>query len=575
MLRICSRTMVSNDLTSLVTGRYFTHQTGLPSLPVPPLQQTCEHYLSLLEPIVEMEELKRTKELVEEFQKAGGVGERLQRSLEMKARNTDNWVSSTTKSIAHILYDSNRVPLVVHSNVGGVFPQMDFKDKDGQTRFVFNDRSCMFYSETLPVEYIGGKPMCMKQYSQMLSSCRIPGLEKDSLVFHGKSSNPPKHIIVVHNSQFFVLDVYNSDGTPLTVDQLYVQLERICNSSPEINAEPVGILTTLDRDSWSKAYISLIKDKINKDSLSTIERSICTVCLDGPMPQASDEMYNTYAGLQIMHGGGSQWNSANRWFDKTLQLIIGEEGAQGFNMSHAAADGTIFMALADYVIASMKKPEKILSPVVPLPKPQKLHFNITPDIKKYIKDAKQNENKIIRCCPSYEAASLRTFRDGRVAAIYSTTSASAAFVKAFDDPKKKNTEKVDLLEKAMKVHRWNTGMAMGGQEVEGHLGGLRMQAVEEEISMPDVFTDISFHKFLDCRLSTSQVTSKSGCLPCASPALLESYDMCYSLTNVDITFVVTAYHTCKENNAAQLIQVLENALLDMRALLAQKPLSKL
>uniref|UniRef100_A0A3P8T3Q0 Carnitine O-acetyltransferase a n=1 Tax=Amphiprion percula TaxID=161767 RepID=A0A3P8T3Q0_AMPPE len=549
---------------SLVTGRYFTHQTGLPSLPVPPLQQTCEHYLSLLEPIVEMEELKRTKELVEEFQKAGGVGERLQRSLEMKARNTDNW---STGYALHFDYDSNRVPLVVHSNVGAVFPQMDFKDKDGQTRFVFNDRSCMFYSETLPVEYIGGKPMCMKQYSQMLSSCRIPGLEKDSLVFHGKSSNPPKHIIVVHNSQFFVLDVYNSDGTPLTVDQLYIQLERICNSSPEINAEPVGILTTLDRDSWSKAYISLIKDKINKDSLSTIERSICTVCLDGPMPQASDEMYNTYAGLQIMHGGGSQWNSANRWFDKTLQ-----------------------------------KPEKILSPVVPLPKPQKLHFNITPDIKKYIKEAKQSMDTIAqnldlrvmvfshygkkvlkdhkispdafiqmaiqlayyRCCPSYEAASLRTFRDGRVAAIYSTTSASAAFVKAFDDPKKK-------------LFIWKTNVifsiyqAISGQEVEGHLIGLSMQAAEEEISMPDVFTDISFHKFLDYRLSTSQVTSKSGCLPCAGPALLESYDMCYSLTNVDITFVVTAYHTCKENNAAQLIQVLENALLDMRALLAQSP----
>lgn len=78
-----------------VTGRYLTHQKGLPGLPVPPLQQTCERYITALEPIVEAEELQRTKELVAEFQKAGGVGERLQRGLEKRARNAVNWVSST------------------------------------------------------------------------------------------------------------------------------------------------------------------------------------------------------------------------------------------------------------------------------------------------------------------------------------------------------------------------------------------------------------------------------------------------------------------------------------------------
>uniref|UniRef100_A0A3Q3FC11 Choline/carnitine acyltransferase domain-containing protein n=1 Tax=Kryptolebias marmoratus TaxID=37003 RepID=A0A3Q3FC11_KRYMA len=46
-----------------VAGRYLTHQRGLPALPVPPLQQTCERYLAALEPLVEAEELTQTREL--------------------------------------------------------------------------------------------------------------------------------------------------------------------------------------------------------------------------------------------------------------------------------------------------------------------------------------------------------------------------------------------------------------------------------------------------------------------------------------------------------------------------------
>lgn len=43
--------------------------------------------------------------------------------------------------------------------------------------------------------------------------------------------------------------------------------------------------------------------------------------MDGVMPGVSDETYRSYAAIQMLHGGGSQWNSGNRWFDKTLQVI--------------------------------------------------------------------------------------------------------------------------------------------------------------------------------------------------------------------------------------------------------------
>lgn len=60
-------------------------------------------------------------------------------------------------------------------------------------------------------------------------------------------------------SQFFELEVYHSDGSPLTADQIFVQLEKIWNSSLQTNKEPVGILTSNHRNSWAKAFNTLIK----------------------------------------------------------------------------------------------------------------------------------------------------------------------------------------------------------------------------------------------------------------------------------------------------------------------------
>ncbi|XP_032395126.1 carnitine O-acetyltransferase isoform X1 [Etheostoma spectabile] len=600
-----------------VSGRYLTHQKGLPTLPVPHLQQTCERYVRALEPILKVDELKQTRELVDEFQKPGGIGERLQRSLEKRAQNTENWLSEWWVLVAYLDY---RLPVVVHSSPGLVLPRMNFSDKTGQIRFAAKltagvlDFKTMIDNETLPVEYLGGKSLCMNQYYEVLSSCRIPGLKRDLVVNHAKSS---KHITVVHNFQFFALEVYNSDGTPLTADQLFIQLEKICSASLQTNAEPVGILTTQHRDAWGKAYINLSMDETNRESVSAIQRSIFTLCLDGAMPQVSDEMLRSCAAVQMLHGGGSQWNSGNRWFDKTLQFIIGEDGICGANYEHAPAEGPPIVALIDHAVEYTRKPEMVQTPVVPLPVPQKLHFNITPEIKKDIEEAKHAMNILAqdldmmvtvfshfgknvpkahkmspdafiqmalqlayyrmyqRCCSTYESASLRMFRLGRTDTIRSASSASAAFVRAFDDPSKQNTEKVDLMEKAVNAHRSYTNMAITGQAIDRHLLGLKMVAVEEKLSIPDIYTDTAYAKALHYKLSTSQVPSKTDCVMCFGPVVSDGYGVCYNPMNDHINFAVSSFNSCKETDAAHLAQAVEGALLDMRTLLEQTPKAKL
>ncbi|XP_034048770.1 carnitine O-acetyltransferase isoform X2 [Thalassophryne amazonica] len=603
-----------------VTGRFLTHQKGLPTLPVPPLQQTCERYLSALEPIVEEDELMHTKELLGDFQKSGGVGERLQRALERRAQNHENWLSDWWVLTAYLDY---RMPVVIHSSPGLVLPHMNFSDKWGQMRFAAQliagvlDFKIMIDNETLPIEYLGEKPLCMDQYYKVLSSCRIPGLKRDSVINNAKSSRPPKHITVVHNFQFFVLDVYNSNGSPLTADQLYVQLKRICSTSQEASEEAVGILTTLPRDSWGRTYINLTKDTTNKESVQAIQTSIFIVCLDGAMPQEPGVTSRSSAAIQMLHGGGSQWNSANRWFDKTLQFIIGEDGTCGANYEHAPAEGPPIVALIDHVVEYTKNPDSGQTPMVPLPIPKKLCFNITPEIKKDIEEAKERMNELVQdldmrvilfdhfgknfpkshkmspdafiqmalqlayyrmyqhCCATYESASLRMFRLGRTDTIRSASSASAAFVKAFDDPTKQNTEKVSLMEKAVTAHRSYTNMAVGGQAIDRHLFGLKMQAAEDRIPLPDVYTDTSFSKAFHFRLSTSQVPSKTDCVMCFGPVVPDGYGVCYNPMNNHINFAVSAFKACKETDASQLANAIKDALLDMKTLLIQSPRAKL
>nr|XP_005993312.1 PREDICTED: carnitine O-acetyltransferase isoform X2 [Latimeria chalumnae] len=582
-----------------IPGRYLAHQEGLPRLPVPPLQQTLERYLLALEPIISLEELDHTRGIVKEFGALGGVGERLQKGLERRARKNENWLSDWWLQTAYLEY---RLPVVIHSSPGVILPKQDFQDRQGQLRFAAKliagvlDFKAMIDNETLPVEYLGGKPLCMNQYYQILSSCRIPGSRRDSVVNYARTSKPPTHITVVHNFQFFELDVYNSDGSPLTVDQIYIQLEKIWNSSLQTNKEPLGILTSQHRNTWGNAYNNLLKDKTNKESMRIIQKSIFTVCLDAPVPRVSDELYKSRVAAQMLHGGGSRWNSGNRWFDKTLQFIVAEDGSCGLVYEHAPAEGPPIVALVDHVMEYTKKSEVVRSPMLPLAMPKKLRFNITPEIKKDIENAKQNLNIMIQdldikvfvfsqfgksfpksqkmspdafiqmalqlayyriygcVCATYESASLRMFHLGRTDTIRSASYDSMKFVEAMDDPSKQ---------------------AIQGQAIDRHLLGLKFQAIEDLVSMPEIFMDTAYAVAFHFHLSTSQVPAKVDCVMCFGPVVPDGYGVCYNPMDDHINFCVSAFNSCAETNASELAEKLESALSNMQSLLQQTPKSKL
>ena len=54
--------------------------------------------------------------------------------------------------------------------------------------------------------------------------------------------------------------------------------------------------------------------------MEIIQRSIFVLCLDKAPPGLPEKDAKIFAAEQMLHGGGSQLNSANRWFDKTLEV---------------------------------------------------------------------------------------------------------------------------------------------------------------------------------------------------------------------------------------------------------------
>lgn len=88
------------------------------------------------------------------------------------------------------------------------------------------------------------------------------------------------------------------------------------------------------------------------------------------MPKLNDSR-RAMASKQFIHGGGSRANSANRWFDKTVQVmmllnifisssciwcfqfIVGQDGTVGLTYEHSPSEGQPIAVMTDYLIEYM------------------------------------------------------------------------------------------------------------------------------------------------------------------------------------------------------------------------------
>ncbi|KAL3872104.1 hypothetical protein ACJMK2_040057 [Sinanodonta woodiana] len=621
MIRILSRRLVSASQVLIpnmplqyppqVKGRMFSVQQDLPRFPVPPLDQTLQKYLISVKPLLSEAEFRQTEKVVQEFRK--DLGPMLNELLKKKAETEANWLSEWWKYTAYLDY---RMPVVIHSNPGTLFPRQSYRKKEEQIQFAAKvlagvlDYKMMIDEQSLPVEKLGNSPLCMMQYYQIMSACRIPGLKRDSWdCISPDHPNAPIHITVIHNNHFFSVDVYGKDRQPLNIEQLTQQLVDVVEMSPA-KGPPIGVFTMENRNNWAKTYNKLIKDKVNKASLTDIQNSIIVLCLDDPLPEQQDEdSLRVLAAHEMLHGGGIKHNSGNRWFDKTIQFIVGANGYCGLNYEHTTAEGPPIISIVDHVLKFCKLEQHKL-PAVGLKKPRKLQFHLSNQVQEDLSNAISNADSMVNDldmtlltfkdygkdfpksqklspdsfiqiaiqlayyrihkepCASYETASLRKFQLGRTDTIRSCSIESFNFTNAMDDASLSSKQKADLLLKAVNGHKNYTNQAVNGEGIDRHLLGLKLIARENGMNVPALHMDTAYSTSTHWKISTSQVPAQSESVLVFGPVVPDGYGICYNPQEQQILFGVSSFNNCKDTFSEQMAANLRKALLDMRNVLA-------
>nr|XP_057918177.1 choline O-acetyltransferase-like [Doryrhamphus excisus] len=592
---------------------------GLPKVPVPPLKQTLDTYLKCVQHLVKPEEFDKTKAVVEKFGAAGGVGEVLQKKLLERRDKMENWVYEYW---LEDMYLSNRLALPVNSSPVMVFPKQTFKDQKDALRYASRlikgvlEYKALIDARALPAEFargqLAGTRLCMEQYSRLFTSYRYPGLKTDTLKVQMKAaSSTSEHVIVACKNQFFVLDVVTS-SKPLSETEILSQLEKITSmaGNEEEKSPPFGILTSDGRSEWAEARDTLTNEKDNRESLGLIESCLCVLCLDeagGTKPS------DTNRALLMLHGGGQEKNGANRWYDKSMQFVVGMDGICGVLCDHSPFEGVVLGQCSEYLtkyIAGTPSEAVKQSSARKLPAPRRLLWKCTPRIqgllaasgerlqrlvnnldmdvfkfkdygKEFIKKQKMSPDAFIqvalqlaffkcngRLVSTYESASMRRFRNGRVDNIRSATAEALVFVKSMTDERTANTdvEKMKKLRDAIHAQTNYTIAAITGMAIDNHLLGLLKTSKELNMERPEIFCDETYLASNQFILSTSQMSTTLEMFCCYGPVVPNGYGACYNPQPDHIVFCVSSFWESTQTSSAVFVKALNEGLLEIRDL---------
>ncbi|XP_075149226.1 carnitine O-Acetyl-Transferase isoform X3 [Haematobia irritans] len=590
-----------------------TKKQKLLRFPALKLEETMPKFLKSVQPLLSDQEYEQTEEMAAEF--VCNEGAELQKILEQLAKCEENWLAPRWMKTAYLGY---RDPVTIYSSPGMTFPLISFKNFDEYISYTAKLIMAMIKFKKrvddglMPIVKMGKFELDNSQFGLVYGTSRIPLNEVDDIEYNPTS----QHVAVIYKNHFYKLPVYNKHGRILNANILAEQLKRITETEKTFGI-PIGILTTDQRENWANAYLELSKGEGNCPSLKCIQSSLFTVSLDQNVPYTDGNKYNVLAD-QILHGGGSTQNSANRWMDKTIQVIVNPNGMSGFCYEHSPAEGQPIALMTEYITkilpqasefedgssenyacasklqfgeASTCLQEKLKLASENIDKLTQnfdihvLHYKCYG--KDFLKQQKLSPDSFIqmalqlafyklhKCAAAqYESAHLRIFYGGRTETIRSCSNESLAFARAMMNPASNDVTRVELLRQAVKGHREYTNMALQGRGVDRHLLGLKLMAVENNLPIPKFYSSPGYVKSTHFRIATSQVATKNKAFMSYGASTEDGYGCCYNPRKDDMFLAVTSWKSNKETSSVNFAKSIEDALNQMYGILEKTNTNK-
>jgi carnitine O-acetyltransferase len=324
----------------------FDLEDDLPHVPVPALTDSAAQFLEWCSPLLDDDQLTRTRAAVDQLLRADGPGPVLQSALEEYAATAHSWLDAFWES----RYLGRRDRIALNANFFFLFRASDDAAEQDQAARAAGlilgalDHQRQVDSGAFPPARRRGEPMTMEQHKFLFSATRIPGDEQDTArtpytdAWPGPSHE--RHVVVFVRGHAFRLDVLGPDGVPHPADELTEALRGL-RTGVTGPGPGVGRLTTKARADWAASRRALLGDPGNAAALEEIETALFCVSLEDDAP--ADDLAR---GKALLAG-----DAANRWFDKAVTFVVFADGEAGINTEHCRLDGTTVLALVDGVLS--------------------------------------------------------------------------------------------------------------------------------------------------------------------------------------------------------------------------------